>query len=74
MGNCKDCVFWKYHVDQWKKEWNQCEKASDAHRAYKPKDDGFFVFAEASDDSGLWAGLVTGPMFGCVNFTAIKSV
>jgi len=68
MGDCKDCVFWGNRADDWGKRWNECGKVGSADRTFKPKDNEFFIFAEAHDDSGLWDGLVTGPMFGCVQF------
>lgn len=59
-GNCKDCY-------RWSKESQECD-LDWINREAKIKDDQFGVFANAWDDSGLVAGLKTGPLFGCVQF------
>lgn len=49
-------------------QWNTCEAPEWVGYGDKIDDDGFAIFAEASDDHGLNCGLKTGPMFGCVKF------
>ena len=71
-GNCKDCRFWESHTDSWNKTWRTCEAADWVARDDKIADDAFAIYAEALDDSGLEAGMKTGPMFGCVRFQPIK--
>lgn len=76
MGNCKDCKFWESHTDQWYKSWNKswnaCEAVNWVNRSEKISDSSFAIYADASDDSGLDAGLKTGPMFGCIKFEQKK--
>lgn len=67
MGNCKDCKFWESHFDG-RKEWHTCEAADWVDREDKIGEEGFALYAEALDDSGLMAGLKTGPLFGCIKF------
>lgn len=73
IGYCKDCRFWESHTDMRNKSWNTCEAADWVDRGQKIADDGLAIYADASDDSGLEAGMKTGPMFGCIRFVAIKS-
>lgn len=68
MGNCKDCKHWHAHIDAFNKRWNTCEAPNWVDYANKVDDDGFALYADASDDSGLCVGLKTGPMFGCIKF------
>ncbi len=64
MGNCKDCRHWWQHGN----EWNTCN-AVDWVAFDEPIDASIAaIYADAHDDSGLDAGLKTGPMFGCVQF------
>lgn len=68
MGNCKDCKFWEFRVDMYNKSWNTCEAVAWVDYDSRIGDDSFAIYASASDDSGLEAGLKTGPMFGCNKF------
>lgn len=68
MGHCKDCKFWEYHYDIWRKEWHTCEAVDGVYYSDKIPDDSFAIYAEADDDSGLNSGLKTGPLFGCIKF------
>ena len=54
---CKNCAYWS--------EWDAgvCENTDD-------DDHSAHVDFGADDDSGLWASMVTGPEFGCVQFSA----
>lgn len=72
-GHCKDCKYWETHVDDWNKQWTTCEAVSWVDYAEKIPEDGLAIYADANDDSGLDAGLKTGPMFGCVKFSARKN-
>lgn len=67
-GNCKDCRHWAFHQDMRGKEWHECDAVDWRTRAAKVENADFAIYTEAHDDSGLWAGLRTGPMFGCVQF------
>lgn len=68
MGHCKDCKFWESHGDRRNNSWHTCELPDWVEREAKVGDDSFAIYAEAHDDSGLTAGLKTGPMFGCIKF------
>jgi|GEM_PF-2895864 len=68
MGHCKDCKHWESHEDFRGKQWTTCEAPDWLGIADKISADGLAIFADASDDTGLNAGLKTGPMFGCVKF------
>ena len=68
MGNCKDCRWWQHHTDVYNKSWADCAAADWVDRDSRIGDADMAVYAEASDDHGLNAGLKTGPMFGCVQF------
>ena len=62
-NTCKTCRYWRY---------GECE-AVDIEYSRKLKTDGrltFVVLADATDDSGLTARLMTGPDFGCIKHTA----
>lgn len=67
-GNCKDCRYWESHVDMRGNSWNTCNAADWVSRSHKVDGADFAIYAEAHYDSGLDAGLKTGPMFGCVQF------
>ena len=68
---CKDCKFWESHWDG-RKTWNICQVADWVSQDYKVADDEIAYYADASDDSGLDAGIKTGPLFGCIKFEAKK--
>ena len=72
MGNCKDCKYWEPHNKR-NKKWHTCGAASWVDYDEKIEDGGVGIYADASDDSGLVCGLRTGPMFGCVKFSAKRS-
>lgn len=64
MGNCKDCKYWETSL------------VANAHRcAYdgtgfhdNVKENGMAEYVEVSDSAGLYVVILTGPLFGCVNF------
>ena len=59
---CKNCKSWsKYDKTCYKAEWDGTLK-----------DNELTYYADAHDDSGLEAGVKTGPNFGCVLFTPKK--
>jgi len=60
MGNCKDCKNWDKNYHTCDVDWVNQNKLI--------VEDNFALYADAHDDSGLQAGLKTGPMFGCVKF------
>ena len=60
MGNCKDCKHWSV----WTK--GECDRINQIQRDPSTE---FWIDADASDDTGLTAMLMTSPMFGCVQFT-----
>ncbi len=66
MAHCKDCRHW--HQALGHDNWNTCEAPDAAEYDDKIPDDGFALYADAHDDSGLSYGLKTGPMFGCIKF------
>lgn len=67
--NCKDCKFWKaakpeggsYHAGQRSGGWCQNTKL----REYGPFEPDALVYSY-EEGGGFW----TGPMFGCVHYTA----
>jgi len=63
MGNCKDCKYWDSY-DQ------TCDGVEWVDLDSKIGDTEFAYYADANDDSGLSAGIKTGPMFGCIKFVA----
>lgn len=69
---CKDCSFWEHHSDtDWglSTSWSTCELPVRVSYPFaKINENDFVVYAGADDDSGLNAGLITGPMFGCIKF------
>lgn len=72
VGNCKDCKYWETYGNSfyYPTEWKECDRPDRVMRYDPTKDDEVALYADALDDSGLTAGLKTGPMFGCVHFTA----
>ena len=76
MNTCKNCKWWGREYA------NTCDAPqSDILSVSKRKDDwfphtehsvknsaGFSIYANADDDQGLTASLITGPDFGCVQF------
>lgn len=62
---CKDCK-------KWSKATNECYLASWEPQNIKLKDNEIIFFADAADDSGLMAGVRTGPNFGCIRFEEKK--
>lgn len=68
MGNCKDCRHWEHHIDMRGKRWSTCNAVEWVAYDASIDERGSAIFADAHDDSGLDAGLKTGPMFGCVQF------
>lgn len=68
MGFCKDCKHWESHSDVRNRAWHTCSAADWVERGTEIGEDGLAIYADATDDSGLDAGLRTGPMFGCVKF------
>lgn len=72
MGHCKDCHYWEQGTDRYGKKYvyGYCDRVAWMDRFDKVPDDGFVIHADASDDTGLDAGLKTGPMFGCTQFKA----
>lgn len=67
-GNCKDCQYWRHHVDGYGAAWNECEGVDSTGLEDPVLNADFAIYAEAHDTSGLQVGLKTGPMFGCVQF------
>jgi len=65
MGNCKDCK--KYD-----KRGQFCNAAYWVEPREKLATDALAFYANAHDDSGLEAGVKTGPMFGCIKFQPKK--
>ena len=64
MGNCKDCNCWETSL------------ATNDHRCVydgvgfhgNVKENGMAEYVEVSDSTGLYVEILTGPLFGCVNF------
>jgi hypothetical protein len=70
MKNCKDCTYWGSHTDQYGRTWTECESANWVDRTGTLENDELGYYADASDDTGLTAGLKTGPTFGCVRWSS----
>ena len=68
VNYCKDCKHWDSHLNTRGKSWNTCEAPNWVGYADKIPDDGFAIYADAHDDSGLECGLKTGPLFSCIKF------
>lgn len=71
-GHCEDCRFWQAH-SSWlgKRHWMECERIEgDVHDVPDVGEAGAAIFASVSDDTGLDTRLVTGPLFGCTEFSA----
>jgi hypothetical protein len=66
--NCKDCKHWEANQDDHGRKWNECNAAQWEELDAKLKPEAFAYYADADDDSGLYAGVITGPMFGCIKF------
>ena len=66
MGICKDCIYWDKALGH--KNWNTCNLPDWVEYNEKIGDDEIAYYADAHDDSGLDAGIKTGPMFGCIKF------
>jgi len=64
MKTCKNCKWWGKVFE------GTCDFVETIH-AENPLT-GFFVVADARDDTGLSARLLTRPDFGCVNFTKLE--
>lgn len=64
MGKCKDCVFWG--------DWRPRECGQIGRLGQDPESD-IDIQVSVLDDSGLNAYIVTGPEFGCVNFSPKKN-
>ena len=62
---CKDCK-------KWDKSDGECNEAYWEDRYIKVKGDDFVFFTDAHDNSGLYACVKTGPLFGCIKFKAKK--
>lgn len=66
MSTCDKCKFWGVYMG------GSCDRVGDLHTSRTPES-AFDIEANASDDSGLTAFLMTGPKFGCVQF-ALKEL
>jgi hypothetical protein len=73
MGNCQDCLVWKERTTRLGTRFGVCDitELDDPESAIGDSD--MAIFAVVHDDSGLYVGLKTGPMFGCVKFQARAS-
>lgn len=61
MSNCKDCKYWKnYDQTCGNVEWFELED--------KLVGEEFGCYTNAYDNSGLSAGVKTGPMFSCIKW------
>lgn len=67
MGNCKNCKYWKTLNDGYR-TWSICDNVDSLEHSDKIARDGFAIFADCHDNSGMYAGLKTGPDFGCIKF------
>ena len=64
MGNCKDCKYWETSL------------TTNGHRCVydgtgfhdNVKESGMAEYVEVDDNTGLYVEILTGPLFGCVNF------
>lgn len=66
-GRCKDCMFW-HEVNTGRHQWHECEASTWTPMTSPMEEDGFALYAEATDDSGVESGIKTGPEFGCTKF------
>jgi hypothetical protein len=76
MNRCKDCRFWEEHGTfppfggKALKTWHECERPEWVAQDATIPDDAIALYADASDDTGLNAGMKTGPLFGCILWQA----
>lgn len=61
---CKNCKFWGHYRK------GECDRVDGLFTADPTA--SFDIRVRVLDDSGLSTGLVTGPNFGCIHFTAKK--
>jgi len=61
MNHCKDCKYWDDY-DQ------TCDNATWFELEDRFEGEEFGCYADAHDDSGLSAGVKTGPMFSCIKW------
>ena len=71
MSTCKNCTYWVMRTDQWNKSWTECGAADWRSREEPVEGEDLVYWADAHDDHGLDAGVMTGPDFGCVKWRAI---
>ena len=68
-GTCKECTHWEgYCGTAIGKGFHACNLPDWKSEGEKMGASEIGYYAEALDDSGLSAGVVTGPDFGCVKF------
>jgi len=65
MSTCNKCKFWRRITEN-------CGRAAWIDSDGRIDIDTMAFYASAYDDSGLCAGIKTGPLFGCLNFFAKK--
>jgi len=58
----------------WNKYDGECNAAVWLEKNKKVAKDGLAIIADAHDDSGLYAKLITGPEFGCIYFLSKRGV
>lgn len=65
MRTCKTCKYWEIYEDGYGKVWNECGNVDWVEKSDKISANGFAIYADAHDDSGLSCGVITGPDFAC---------
>lgn len=68
MNTCKNCRHWEHITTMEGKQYTECNAVNWADRYDKIEGNNFAVYGDAADDTGLDAGLKTGPDFSCVQF------
>lgn len=66
---CKNCKWWDDGICEALQSNYIVNTKSLYDKQYQTEDKtGFNIFADAADDTGLNAFMITGPEFGCVKF------
>lgn len=72
MGNCRNCASW----DRWRDRADgagECMRALDMGEREWLAPDSVGVVVRVTDDHGLESYLITGALFGCVQFEVKES-
>ena len=73
---CKDCKFWERFGHDGTEKFSQCNLPNwvdyGSRVITNMTESDIAFYADASDDTGLHAGILTGALFGCIKFKKLK--